>query len=341
MAKNISLDHKTVLISRTDSIGDVVLTLPLCVWLKEKFPTCTLIFLGNTYTQPVLECLPAIDKVLIWSEFEQLPPAERISTMQELHCDTIIHVFPNKEIASLAKKAKIPHRIGTSHRAFHLLSCNIRLNFTRKNSPYHEAQLNFELLKPFGLSELPSLETLSSYLRSFQVPACNLPENIEIALARPGKKYILHPKSQGSALEWPLEKYQELATQLLANEHLVFFTGTEKEGALFRAFIPEHPNCYDTSGKFTLQQLLAFISKSDGLVACSTGPLHLAGIMGLQTVGLFSPRKPIHPGRWRALGENVRILVFDENCAVCKQKKVCKCIEEIETRAVFEALTQV
>jgi ADP-heptose:LPS heptosyltransferase len=36
-----------IIISRTDSIGDVILTLPLCVWLKKQFPQTELIFLGQ------------------------------------------------------------------------------------------------------------------------------------------------------------------------------------------------------------------------------------------------------------------------------------------------------
>jgi ADP-heptose:LPS heptosyltransferase len=338
MAKRLSLDHKTVLISRTDSIGDVVLTLPICVWLKHKFPTCKVIFLGNTYTKPILECLPEIDEVLNWSDFHVLPTQERIQKLKSLNCDTIIHVFPNKDLARLAKQATIPNRIGTSHRAFHLLTCNYRLNFTRKSSPFHEAQLNFELLKPFGLTELPQLEEISNMLQSFRAKNESLPQAIEASFVKQGKKYILHPKSQGSAREWPFEKYQKLANLLLEQNHIVYFTGTEKEGDAFRSQIPNHPNCYDTTGLFTLDQLLTFISSCDGLVACSTGPLHVAGILGLRTIGLFSPRKPIHPGRWKALGSDVHILVFDENCEKCKQKKTCNCIEEIHAETVFQTL---
>jgi ADP-heptose:LPS heptosyltransferase len=38
------INPKTILISRTDSIGDVVLTLPCCVWIKRQFPDCKLLY---------------------------------------------------------------------------------------------------------------------------------------------------------------------------------------------------------------------------------------------------------------------------------------------------------
>jgi heptosyltransferase III len=338
MSKTIQLDHKTVLISRTDSIGDVVLTLPICVWLKQQFPSCKIVFLGNNYTKSVLNCLPEIDLVLSWNDFQDMPPAQQVSTLKELNIEAFVHVFPNKAIASLAKKAKIPYRIGTSHRSFHLLSCNVRLNFSRKKSNFHESQLNFELLKPFGIQELPDLDTISCLIKNFQVDKKVLPASIEEALKSDKKKIILHPKSQGSALEWPIENYIQLANELLEDGHTVFFTGTKQEGDVFRTLIPIQSNCYDTTGLFTLDELIYFISQCDALVACSTGPLHLAGILGLRTVGLFSPKRPIHPGRWKALGNKVEILVFDENCPTCKQKKACDCITNINVNEVFENL---
>ena len=331
----IELNNKTVLISRTDSIGDVVLTLPICVWIKEKFPTAKIIFLGNTYTKPVIECLPQIDEILEWAEMEKMPESHKIDLIVSKKIDVCIHVFPRKEIASLIKKAKIETRIGTSHRAFHLLSCNVRLGFSRKKSDFHESQLNFELLRPFGLHQLPTLEEIAAWMKSFKCKDVPLPENVQAELAKPTKKVILHTKSNGSAMEWPIEKYAIVANDLLERGFSVIFTGTEKDGVYIRTFIPNHENCIDTTGKLTLDQLILLISKCDTLVACSTGPLHLAGILGLQTIGLYSNRRPIHPGRWKAIGENVQIIVDDENKEESKIKPSMNSIEKIESSKVL------
>jgi ADP-heptose:LPS heptosyltransferase len=334
----ISLSSKTVLISRTDSIGDVVLTLPMCVWIKKTYPTAKIIFLGNTYTKPVIECLPQVDEIIEWAEMEKMPEANRVDFLKSKKIDFCFHVFPKKQIASLAKKAKIETRVGTSHRAFHLLSCNIKLGFSRKNSGFHESQLNFELLRPFGIDELPSLEEISSWMKSYKSKDVSLPESTQNELAKSTKKVILHTKSQGSAMEWAIEKYAIVANDLLERGFSVIFTGTEKDGIYIRAFIPEHANCIDTTGKLTLDQLINLISKCDILVACSTGPLHLAGVLGLQTIGLFSTKKPIHPGRWKALGENVQIVVNDENKEGSKIKPSMNSIQQIESKRVIDLI---
>lgn len=334
MAKTIDLNKKRVIISRTDSIGDVMLTLPICAWLKETYPEVELIFLGKGYTRSIVNAYSKVDRFVDWNDYLQSPKTERIQQFRALAADVIIHVFPDKEIAALAKKARIPVRVGTSHRAYHLVTCSHRVNFTRKKSNFHEAQLNHELLRPFGLVSLPELNQLIKSTSFFNAPNVALPKEYEMI----NNPVILHPKSQGSAKEWPIEKYIELAKALVDKGREVVFTGTENEGALFRDLLPVHPSVIDTTGKLSLEQLIVLISKADSLVACSTGPLHIAGYLGVKAIGLFSPRRPIHPGRWRALGKNVSILMYDENCLTCAQKKDCNCIEDIPVLAVMKKI---
>ena len=324
-----------IIISRTDSIGDVILTLPLCVWLKKQFPQTELVFLGRSYTKDIIACFDVVDTFLNFDDFSSLPTSERIA---RLKADCIIHVFPNREIAVLSKKAKIPMRIGTAHRIFHLLTCNYRLNFSRKRSLLHESQLNFELLKPLGFNETPSFDSLFQSLNHFNIPTVSLPS--EFSGIDLSNTIILHPKSQGSASEWPLEKYIELAQVLVQQKKTVIFTGTENEGKEFSAILPVHPQIIDSSGKLNLKQLICLIASCEALVACSTGPYHIAGISGIKAIGLFSPRKPIHSGRWRALGNKSVALVFDSSCSNCRKGKACSCIEKISVQSVLSAINE-
>ena len=330
----IDLAGKKVIISRTDSIGDVMLTLPTCTWIKNKFDNVSIVFLGKGYTRDVVEAFQDVDEFLDWEELDKLSSLDQTKRLGNMNVDTIIHVFPNRAIAQLAKKAKIPNRIGTSHRTFHLLTCNFRPNFTRKRSDLHESQLNHELLRPLGLTELPTLDQVIETTSNFKVEATELPQEFESL-----KRYtILHPKSQGSAKEWSLDKYMELALGLANEGKTVVFTGTQSEGAQFKGLIPSHENVIDTTGKLSLKQLMCLISKADNLVACSTGPLHIAGFLGVNTIGLYAPKRPIHPGRWGALGPHVNIIVKDENCTDCLDGNDCNCIQNITVKAVLQKL---
>lgn len=330
----MNLDGKRIIISRTDSIGDVMLTLPICAWIKSKYPTVEIIFLGKGYTRPIVESYSLVDQYEDWNEYEPLSNSEQIDKLRALMADAIIHVFPNKAIAKTAKKAKISVRVGTSHRLYHNWTCNKRPSFTRKNSELHEAQLNHELLRPFGLTQIPSLEEIITTTNFFELPNVELPN----AFSNLSEITILHPKSQGSAKEWPIEKYYDLAIKLANEGKTVVFTGTKGEGDLFRDKLPKHDKIIDSTGLLTLDQLIVLIGKAKNLVACSTGPLHISGYVGTNTVGLYSPKKPIHPGRWKALGSHVSILVNDENCQACAEKQDCYCIEDISVQCVSEKL---
>jgi ADP-heptose:LPS heptosyltransferase len=280
-----------------------------------------------------------VDEFVDWQEIEALPSAAKVARLAELNADAIVHVFPVKEIASLAKKAKITMRIGTSHRGFHLLTCNHRVNFTRKHSNLHEAQLNFELLRPFGLTDIPSLKLVKEYGSLFKQVPVDLPQEVNALLVDSSKTVILHPKSQGSALEWPLARYMELASLLANDGTRVLFTGTQNEGDQFRTLIPSHERIVDLTGKLSLSEFIVLISKVDALVACSTGPLHIAGVLGTHAVGLYSPRKPIHPGRWQPIGKHIDVFVHDEDCPQCKKGKKCLCVQQISVEQLLTALT--
>lgn len=327
------MNIKNILISRTDSIGDVVLTLPITVWLKTHFPDAKLTFLCKDYTKPIVQNFKSIDAIL---SYDELVNDEGSAIDQLKEFDIVIHVFPNKEIAYLAKKAKIKWRIGTSHRLFHWLTCNKRVSFTRKNSDLHESQLNFHLLKPLGLKEIPSLSEITEMTRFYKPNNCQLPDLLSTIDF--SKTVILHPKSQGSAQEWPISKYNELAVELVKEGYTVLFTGTENEGKLFRQAIDWKENIMDVSGQLDLNQLQTLIHKCYALVACSTGPYHIAGISGIKAIGLFASVKPIHPGRWQALGEKAQALVYDTDCQDCEKQISCEIVSKISVYKVMKAI---
>jgi ADP-heptose:LPS heptosyltransferase len=317
---------KRIIVSRTDSIGDVVLTLPFCVWIKNHFQEASLVYLCKGYTKSVVECFVPVDEILPLEDLEQMTKDER---KQALFADIIIHVFPHRKIAQWAKEANITQRIGTSHRWAHWIYCNERVDFTRKNSSQHEAQLNFHLLKPLGLALIPSSMEIQDMSANF-CSSSTSPVS--------GNYIVLHPFSKGSAVEYPLEHYVELAKRLIEKGYKVVVSGTAAEAEKIGGSFDHLPGVINAVAKYSLPELIGIIQHAKGFVACSTGPLHLAGIMNVKTIGLFSPKKPIDPGRWSPLGTHTRCLVFEEECKECQRKKSCDCIEKIPVQRIVEDL---
>lgn len=296
----------TIVLSRTDSIGDVMLTLPLAGLLKQHFPGVRIVFLGRTYTAPVLACCAQVDEVLTREQLEQGGDAHAVEALKRIGADAIVHVFPDRLVARWASRARIPQRIGTSHRWWHWTTCTDRVAFSRRNSELHEAQLNVRLLGPLGVHAVPSLATLAG-LSGFHAPAADA--SVSAFLRTDRVNIILHPLSKGSAVEWGLDHFATVIHALDPSRYHVIITGTTAEAERYRNGLPlSLPHVSDAGGRLGLDGLIALIGAADALVAASTGPLHIAATCGIRAIGLYSPKRPIHPGRWAPIGKDVHAL---------------------------------
>ncbi|MFS2187064.1 glycosyltransferase family 9 protein [Mucilaginibacter sp. Mucisp84] len=291
-----------ILISRVDAIGDVVLTLPVAVYIKQLFPKATVSFLGRTYTQPVINTMASVDAFINYDELKKISEGQQIEYLQKQNVDAIIHVLPNKHIARIARQAGIKLRIGTTNRVFHWFTCNNLVKLSRKKSDLHEAQLNLVLLKPLGLKHIPSLQEIVSHNEFLS--KVELTPALNAVLSGNKFNLIIHPKSHGSGMEWGLDNFAELIHILQPEKFNIIVTGSENEKALLANWLKTlPPTVQDMTGKMSLGQLITFISKSGGLIASGTGPLHLAALTGINTLGLFPSLRPIHPGRWAPVGK--------------------------------------
>lgn len=292
---------KNIIISRTDSIGDVMLTLPVAKVLKDYFPGIKIAFLARNYTKPVIACCEYVDEFIELNDF-----IKQNVTVGKEKPQAVLHVFPVKEIAHRAKELKIPFRIGTTNRIYHWFTCNKLIQLSRKNSDLHEAQLNLKLLKAFNIPSDFSKEEIIGFFGFTRIEP--LDEAYKKFIHPYKKNIILHPKSQGSAQEWGLKKFTELVKLLDKNRFNILISGTEKERKLLdELFDAVGKDVTDITGLMDLTQFISFINHCDGLVANSTGPLHIAAVLGKHAFGIYPSQRPMHPGRWAPIGKHVHI----------------------------------
>jgi ADP-heptose:LPS heptosyltransferase len=301
------LSNVRIIVSRTDRIGDVVLTLPLCALLRSQLGV-RVVALGRTYTRPLLEASPYVDEVLDWDDVSGSGAAAQRDFLRTARADAIVHVFPRPDIARAALAARIPLRIGTSHRWFHWLTCSALEHFSRKRSELHEAQLNVRLAQRLLGPAIPPLTELAALTAiSPRVP---LPPPVATLLRADRFRLVLHPGSSGSAREWPLDQWTALANTLDPTRVQLLVTGSAAEGVALRDWIAGlSAGVVNLTGQLDLAELIALLARVDGLIAASTGPLHLAAATGIHALGLFAATPPIHPGRWAPLGPRAEVLV--------------------------------
>lgn len=315
----------------------MVLTLPMAGLIKKHYPQCYIYFLGRTYTKEVVALSEHIDEFINYDEIEKRSQQEQVNFLKAFKADVFLHVFPNKKIATLAKEASIPLRVGTTNRIFHWLTCNKLIKLSRKNSTLHEAQLNFKLLSFLNIETDLHINEVPSYYGFTKLP--DLSKENELLLDRSKFNLILHPKSKGSAKEWGLANFEKLIQLLPEDKFKIFISGTDADAKLMSGFLANNTKALNICGKMNLNQFIAFINQGDGLVAASTGPLHIAAALNKRAIGLFSPKRPIHPGRWMPLGLNAAALVYDANCKLCAKKQNCDCILKISPQQIIDLLS--
>ena len=328
-----------IIISRTDSIGDVILTLPVAGILKRKFPGSEIVFLGRSYTRDVINACEYIDTFMNWDDISNESIASGVNAFKAIQADLIIHVFPRPEIASLAKKAGIPVRMGTTNRLYHWFTCNKLVRLSRRKSSLHEAQLNLKLIENISGADTIAFDEISKLYGLTRTEP--LEEKFRQLLDSQRFNLILHPRSKGSAREWGLDNFKKLIAILPEDEYNIFISGTKEEGILL-----EGSGIFDASqvirltGQMSLGQLMSFIKSCDGLVAASTGPLHLAAALGIRAIGIYPPIRPMHPGRWAPIGRKAAFVVKEKACDECRKHGPCHCMEEINPEEIKNLLTQ-
>ena len=310
----ISIRNKRIVISKINRIGDVLCALPMASALKNKDASCTVIFLGNSYAADVISQYVDVDEFVAWDQWQPYSFEFIIEQMQALRADVILHVLPNRKIARLAKRAQIPVRMGTSHRLYHWTTCNFLVNIGRSKYPFHEMQFDFMHLHPFGFHKQFSLEEIIK-LRQFRAFVC--PLELQPLLMRSKFNLILHPKTFVEKREWPIENFAELISRLDPQQFTIFITGTEKEGLKMRASCVEpFAHVHDLTGKISLNNFIHFVAHADGLIAASTGPVHIAANVGIHTLGLYTALRPYDSTRWGPIGpkaETLQSMTNNEN----------------------------
>lgn len=304
---------KRIVVSRTDRIGDVVLSLPLLGLLRLRWPQTELWFLTRRYTRPIAEASEHVDRVIDWPDHDGATDDDRTAILVETGADVLLHLFPRREIAVAGRRAAIPRRIGTSRRWFHWLTCTERVSVSRKRSTLNEAQLNLRIAAPLLDRTDYALTELVPHIGLTRIPPLDPRWG---ALIDPHRfNLLLQPMTGGTVPAWPLERFAALASILPADRYRIFITGSSSEGAALRPWLATlPPHVVDVTGQ-PLDQLMSFAAAADGAVAASTGPLHIAAALGVRTLGLYPARETRVLGRWQPLGAQAEVVMPADDTA--------------------------
>ena len=283
---------KKIAVVRTDKLGDMVLTLPLCLKIKKEFPDTELLLIARKYVEPLLYGSSAISDCYFIDDFKQ-----GISEIfKQNNLDAAFFPRPRLDEAVAGFRAKIPLRIGSGYRAYSFFF-NHRIYEHRKSSELHEVEHNLNLLTSI---------TNKKYIPELVKPRISLQslENAKVILGSFGfninDKFILvHPGSGGSAYDWSADNFGSLSKIINQKTGIkIVITGIEQEKEKCGIVEKYCTNSINLCSKINLSELIALISLSKMLIANSTGVLHIAAALDIPVAGFYPNTRHLSQKRW-------------------------------------------
>ncbi len=311
-------DPERLLVLRWDRIGDMVLTTPLLAALRRRFPSTRLDVLASPANAPVLRDHPDVDRVVVWTgrpcSLRGRASRRALAGLRREGYGLVVDPIMDWPLPSARLAARLaPLRIGFGGGGREVF---YTIPGPEPDEETHFLANNERLLAALGIAG------------SFTPPRLGLPPREPPAALR---ALGVQPGGFYPTQRWPFERWVELVAELLDSGGVtsaVLLLGPEDEEALARAWATGCPG-QPVVRPADAWELAVAIRGLDVLLCNNSGPLHLAGALGVPTLSTLGPTDPV---RWWPVGPHQQVVRSPDGT-----------IEGIGTermRAGWEGLTQ-
>ncbi len=299
---------RKILLVRNDRLGDLVLTLPAFQAVRRQWHRAHLAALVSPYNAPLLSGSRDVDEVIVDDPGQH--PRDLGRRLQPMGFEAALVFNSNTRNCLAVWHAGIRRRVCWAYKPAGFLLGNYRVRMHRTRPPVHESEFALAFVRRLGGAAV--MENISPELHVNPITRQRIAARIRRELGAGGPLFGVHPGNGASAYNWPQGRYIELINRL-ARHGRVMVTGSPAECPLLESIQKRLARLTESRvGFYTdlqLPELTAAVSLQTSLTASSTGPMHIAGILGTPVVALFSPH-PVHsPEKWAPLGDNHTLLV--------------------------------
>lgn len=274
-----------ILLIQLKRIGDLILTTPAIVALRQKFPDAKLSLAVSRGCTDLLPAIPNIDNYFFAGDWLKIARGK---------FDCAIDFTRTDRSAFLTFVSRAPRRITSGRKKYRAKFRSLAYNelIARPLKFEHAIDSNLALLEPLGIGPAPRIRL-------------DLPES-----ARNGANEILsrheidndfvllHPGSARAEKFWEPDRWARVI-ECCAEQFQLRCVLTSARTPIERAHMAAiksqtRARCVDLSGQLTLLELAAVIARARLLVTVDSAPVHLAAAMRTAQVALFGPTNPFH-----------------------------------------------
>ncbi len=353
-----------ILINRSDAIGDTILTIPMAKLLKERFPDAHITFLISPKSQDIFLGNPFIDDFIIYHRHlpYYLKLKQVFSIFRKVNPTHYFYVGGGYLPNMIAFLLMVPFRGGLKSKWHTYLFLNKGVRQKRSMVSMHEMEFNLSLLSPLGV-EFHYSEKLNYrpelYLSKSESTEASeeFAQTLKEAGMDSNRKYIvIHPGMTGHTLNWSSRNYARFIIKMMNRfpdkfNYIISYTPSDEKYLIGVKEILAASNLLNSKEilffnglTVGLRKYMGILSKASLFLGPSTGTTHLASVLGVPVIGIYSPIKAQSSMRWGPVHKNndqLKILVPDVICGevLSCAKKECpyyECMGKIEVEDVLK-----
>lgn len=303
------------IVVQTAFLGDVVLTLPLCVAIKQYDVNAEVVLVTTPAASGIAERCDAIDNVVVFDKRARHRSASARKTLaRNLHATEAIVLVPHKSFRTLmlVRDMHAKHVI-TYADAWTKWVADATVPYPANA---HDAQRHLALLHSY--TKVPvDVRTIMPIAITSEFDRVNARQHVPQGT---GPLVVIAPGSVWPTKQWPLASFRELARRCELHGMRVVVIGD----ASSRGSVEESARCRDASGQTTLPEAAAIIAQANVVVSNDSAPVHLASMCQVPTVAIFGPTIPEFG--FGPLGPNGRVVQrTDLACRPCSAHGAAAC----------------
>jgi heptosyltransferase-2 len=355
---------RRILVRGTNWLGDAVMTTPVLMRLRERFPDAHITLLTPEKLRDLWLAHPAVNEII------SAAPGENVfSVGRKLRAGNfdLALVLPNSPRSALEVwLAGIPQRIGGARpwRNFfltHAVPARAEAVKMRKRSVDEIKVLirgtGFQLGPPLTAHQIHEYLHLVAALGANPEPLppqlVVTPAEIEAVRKKFGLNEIerplfgLNPGAEyGPAKRWPMEKFIAAAREIQKQTNCTWLVfGGQADAAIadrIESAIPSPPSAIlNLAGKTSLRELMALLKICRVLLTNDSGPMHVAAALGIPVVVPFGSTSPELTGPGLPGDPQHRLLKSAARCSPCFLRECpidFRCMNGISIERVVEAV---
>jgi len=302
-----------VLVTRSDKLGDFMLTWPALALLRRAMPAAHIAVLVAEAAEPIARACPVVDEVLV---DQGQSVSELAADIRKGGFDAAIALFSTWRIAMVLWRSGVRYRLAPATKLAQVLF-NHRVVQRRSRSIKPEHAYNVDVILRFlddhqiPVPDAPRGPYLSFPASARQAAADQLKD--AYGIPEEAIRLVVHPGSGGSASTLPTAGFAGLVDRLTSGRPLFVIVtagpGETAQAEAVRDQIRAHSAVVHVS-RDGLVEFAKVLATADMFVSGSTGPLHIAGAIDVPTVAFYPRRRSSTALRWQTTNEPRNRLAF-------------------------------